>query len=141
MQKENTNNQERKKGYQQHYLSNLHSSADNTSKRMYHTITSKILLPFQSNEKNLLFFKYYIHYTMVNLVRQRLPKFYFIFKKIKKKKKRIKKGGRVRDSVNIYLSMISNEIESLFIISRTCVQPSSKLHRKFLAAAITFKWT
>ena len=27
MQKENTNNQERKKGYQQHYLSNLHSSA------------------------------------------------------------------------------------------------------------------
>ena len=77
---------------------------------------------------------------MVNLVRQRLPKFYLIFKKIKKKKKRIKKGGRVRDSVNIYLSMISNEIESLFIISRTCVQPSSKLHRKFLAAAITFKW-
>ena len=60
---------------------------------MYHTITSKILLPFQSNEKNLLFFKYYIHYTMVNLVRQRLPKFYLIVKKIKKKKIN-KKGGK-----------------------------------------------
>lgn len=79
---------------------------------MHNTFASKILSPS--------------HFTIINLARQLLH--YQSVKNIKQKGK-VGGGGGV---CHICLTTIRNEVESLFLIRRTNVQSSSKLHEEII---------